>query len=121
MGTHTHPDLSLTLGIGLSYYRYKNTNNDTNSTLEQNSWSEFLFNKYPVLVAGGNIRLSNHLALISENWLLSDPAVKISQQPFGIALRIIGNRFAADIGFIIVGEIIKQGIPIPWLSLIYNY
>ena len=45
----------------------------------------------------------------------------LAQQPFGLAVRFFGERVAVDAGFILVGEILKEGFPLPWLSFVYNF
>lgn len=101
------PDNSFTAGFGLGYVKEKG--------------KEFEFGRTPILTLGGNIRLSNSSALVSENWLVLNKSFQFDQQPFALALRLFGDRLAGDIGFIVVGKVIKHGFPIPWLSLVYNF
>jgi hypothetical protein len=72
-------------------------------------------------MVGGNLQLSNSLALVSENWLLLGRDFELSRQPFGLALRFFGDRISADVGVILVGEVLKEGLPIPWLSFSYHF
>ena len=53
---------------------------------------------------GGNIRLSNNIALVSENWFITGGDFSLGEQPFALALRFFGDRLAADVGAILVGE-----------------
>lgn len=46
---------------------------------------------------------------------------KLSDQPFGVALRFFGDRISADVGMIFVGEVIEEGFPVPWLSFSYHF
>lgn len=101
------PDKSFTAGFGLGYFKEKG--------------EKVEFGQTPILTLGGNIRLSNSSALVSENWLVLDKSVQFDQQPFALAVRLFGDRLAGDIGFIVVGEVIRHGFPIPWLSLVYNF
>ncbi|MBN1349618.1 hypothetical protein JXJ21_09430 [candidate division KSB1 bacterium] len=82
---------------------------------------DFEFAKNPIIVLGYNKRLSNSMALISENWFITGEGLTLGQQPLSISLRFFGDQLAADVGFIIVGEVIKHGLPIPWLSFVYNF
>ena len=71
---------------------------------------------------GGNIRLTKRVALVSESWLFTSKRMKWGEQPFGLAIRIFGERLAADIGLLIIGKVIKEGgPPIPWISFAYNF
>ncbi len=101
------PDKSFTAGFGLGYVKEEG--------------EEFEFGRKPILTLGGNIRLSNSSALVSENWLVLDRSVQFDELPFALALRLFGDRLAGDIGFVMIGEVMRHGFPIPWLSLVYNF
>ena len=107
VGTKGSPDKSFTCGIGLGYIAAEGEDVD--------------FAEHPVLLLGGNIRLSKSMALVSENWLITGGDFKLDQQPLGLALRFLGTKIAVDAGAIIVGEVLKEGFPIPWLSFVYNF
>ena len=82
------------------------------------------FAEHPVLLLGGNIRLSESMALVSENWLITLLPAKISgstNSRWASPLRFFGPRIAVDAGVIIIGEVLKEGFPIPWLSFVYNF
>ncbi|MDZ7342038.1 MAG: hypothetical protein ONB27_11840 [candidate division KSB1 bacterium] len=100
-------DESFTMGFGLGYVKEEG--------------KDFEFGRTPILTLGGNIRLSNSTALVSENWLVLNESAQFDEQPFALALRLFGDRLAGDIGFIFIGEVIRHGFPIPWLSLVYNF
>lgn len=100
-------DKSLTGGLGFGYTR--------------ESGGEFTFGKNPVFLLGGNIRLSNNLALVSENWFILGQNVSLNTQPFTLALRFFGEQIAVDVGALLVGEILQEGFPVPWLSFVYNF
>ena len=107
-GSLGHFDRSLTAGIGIGY-----TKDSRNA--------DFEFANGPILMVGGNIRLSDSVALVSESWLITGENLSLAEQPFGITWRFFGEQIAADVGFIIIGEVIKHGVPIPWLSLVYHF
>ena len=75
----------------------------------------------PILMVGGQTRLSKSIALVSENWIVLDGHTGLGQQPFGLALRFFGERLSADMGFILVGEALDEGFPIPWVSVSYHF
>ena len=108
IGSLGHYDRSLTAGIGIGY-----TKDDRHA--------DFEFAQHPIIMLGGNIRLSNSVALVSENWFITGEGLSLSEQPLGITLRFFGEQIAADVGFIIIGEVLKEGFPIPWLSLVYHF
>ena len=107
VGTKGSPDKSFTCGIGLGYIA------------EEDEAVDLV--EHPVLLLGGNIRLSESMALVSENWLITGEDLGLDQQPLGLALRFFGPRIAVDAGAIIIGEVIEEGFPIPWLSFVYNF
>ena len=107
VGTKGTPDKSFTCGIGLGYIAEEGEDVD--------------FAEHPVLLLGGNIRLSKSMALVLENWLITGGDFKLDHQPLGLALRFLSSKIAVDVGAIIVGEVIKEGFPIPWLSFVYNF
>ncbi len=107
VGTKGTPDKSFTCGIGLGYIAEEGEDVD--------------FAEHPVLLLGGNLRLSKSMALVSENWLITGGDFQLDQQPLGLALRFLSSKIAVDVGAIIVGEVVKEGFPIPWLSFVYNF
>ncbi len=110
------PDRSLTLGFALGAtreeeYQYDRRDRVVGSTLRWNS--------EPIVLVGGGVRLARRASLVSENWLfLNKP---LSQQAFGLALRLFADRISVDVGFVFVPELIDEGFPIPWLSFSYHF
>jgi len=107
VGSIGQQDKSFTAGMGLGYVKEEE--------------GEFEFAEHPILMLGGNVRLSDSVALVSENWFITGQDFDLGKQPFGIAIRFFGDRIAADVGLILIGEILEEGVPIPWLSLVYNF
>ena len=107
VGTLGRPDKSVTAAVGLGY--------------SKEGGEDYQFGQHPLIVLGGNLRLSNSVGLLSENWFITGEDVGLSEQPFGIAVRFFGERVAVDVGFILIGEVLKEGFPIPWLSFAYNF
>lgn len=63
----------------------------------------------------GNARVSEHLALVSENWILpgDDGGYVLTG-----ALRIIGQRLGVDAGLMFFKG---SSVPIPWLDFTWNF
>jgi hypothetical protein len=75
----------------------------------------------PILMVGGQTRLSRSLALVSENWLVLGGGVPLEEQPFGLALRFFNGRLSADVGVVLIGEVLEEGYPLPWVSFTYHF
>jgi len=73
----------------------------------------------PILMVGGELPLARSVSLVSENWLVHD--VPFKEQPFGLALRFHGSRLSADVGLILVAEVLEEGFPLPWVSVSYHF
>lgn len=114
LATVGRPEKSFTAGIGFAGSRESEYDFRTNTSRDVWKWRD-----KPILMLGGSVQLSNSVALVSENWLLLGE--KLSDQPFGVALRFFGDRISADVGMIFVGEVIEEGFPVPWLSFSYHF
>lgn len=120
MATFGQPDKSLTLGAGLArtverYTQWQYVNGrERFETFRDVSYT-------PVIVVGGTARLSKRLALVSENWLILHEDFELSEQPFAVGLRFLGDKLSADVGLILIGEVIEEGLPVPWLSVSYHF
>jgi hypothetical protein len=113
VGTVGRPERSLSVGLGFGGTRQEAYYPDYRR--------RFRWRGAPILMVGGNVQLSNSVALVSENWLLLGEDFELSRQPFGVALRFFGERISADVGVVFVGEVLKEGLPIPWLSVSYHF
>jgi hypothetical protein len=113
VGTVGRPEHSLSVGLGFGGTRQEGDYPDYRR--------RFRWRDAPILMVGGNLQLSNSVTLVSENWLLLGRDFELSRQPFGLALRFFGERISADVGVVFVGEILKEGLPIPWLSVSYHF
>jgi hypothetical protein len=72
----------------------------------------------PILLLGGELRLSNSIKLISENWI--PPGTDLVVYSFGF--RFFGDNLAADLGFIRPSRLDTSGFPfIPWIGFAYNF
>jgi hypothetical protein len=104
VGTFGSRDHSLTAGLGLA-----------------REMGDRFADTEPILMVGGQTRLSRSIALVSENWLVLDGEVSLSEQPFGLALRFFHGRLSADVGVVLVGELLDEGFPLPWVSFTYHF
>lgn len=99
VGTYGTSDRALTLGLGWGFS------------------SGEVANK-PILLIGGEYRVSRNVKLITENWI--PPEIDLVIYSFG--LRFFGERLAADLGFIRPSKFTSNGFPfIPWVGFAYNF
>jgi hypothetical protein len=75
----------------------------------------------PIVMVGGQVRVADSVALVSENWMVLDGDVRWDEQPFGLAVRLFNERLSADVGVILIGEVLEGGYPIPWASVTYHF
>jgi len=113
VGTVGRPEHSLSVGLGFGGIRDEGSYPDYRR--------RFRWRRAPILMVGGNVQLSNNVALVSENWLLLGDDFELSRQPFGLALRFFSDRISADVGVVFVGEVLREGFPVPWLSVSYHF
>ncbi len=110
------PDRSLTLGFGLVSTRDEEAQFDARGRYLGSSQR---WRSEPVVVVGGTLRVGRRASLVTESWLFLDNP--LSEQPFGLALRLFADRISVDVGFVFVPELIDEGFPIPWLSFSYHF
>ncbi len=101
VSTYSGTGASLTTGLGFGYFDGE-------------------FSSNPCILLGGDVRVSNSLKLISENWILTS-ANSVSFLSLG--LRFFSTHLAGDFG--LIHPILKNssgGFPfIPWLGFTYNF
>jgi hypothetical protein len=107
VGTYGERDRCFTLGIGLGYTKMED--------------EDLKFAEHPIIMFGGNARISNSIAFVSENWLITGSNFDLAKQPFSIGFRFFGDHISVDVAFIIILDIIDEGFPVPWLSFVYNF
>jgi hypothetical protein len=74
--------------------------------------------KRPMLVLGGEMRASNYVKFVTENWFPPDADGAVIS--FGI--RFFGEHLAADFGLITFTKIALDAWPFfPWLGFVYNF
>lgn len=98
VGTFGTPDLSFTAGLGYGFVG-----------------SDFA--EKPMVMVGGEWRLSRRISLISENWIF--PGVDEPLVSYGI--RFLGEKLSIDLGFInLLGETdIFPGVP--YIDFVFNF
>ena len=75
----------------------------------------------PLLMFGGNVTVARHVALVGEMWLALDQGYGAAEQPIGIGVRFFGDRVSADLGVVVIGELLDEGFPAPWASVSYHF
>jgi hypothetical protein len=99
VGTFGTPNQALTVGLGWGF-------------------AEGKVKDKPILLLGGEVRVSNSVKLITENWI--PPSSDVSLISFGV--RFFGDNLAADLGFIYPAGSEISGFPfLPWLGFAYNF
>jgi hypothetical protein len=114
------PDRSLSVGLSFLAVREEEDVYDPRGEYlsSETSWR---FRDAPVVMVGGSLRVARNLSLISESWLFLGKDFELSQQPFGVALRFFNGRISADVGVVLVAEVLEEGFPVPWLSFSYHF
>lgn len=79
------------------------------------------FNPTPILMIGGTVTVSRHVALVSENWLALGDDFDLADQPYGLGVRFFSDRLSADVGVIIVPEYVGDNGFLPWASISYHF
>ncbi|AKJ02313.1 hypothetical protein ATI61_108298 [Archangium gephyra] len=106
-GTATYgtPDAHLSLGLGKPF-TLTNSGGSLDSTL--------------ITTISGNLRVSQRVALVTENWLMPTIGITSGQLPMlnSLAVRLFGESWAVDLGGIRVPGL---AIPIPWVDFAYNF
>jgi hypothetical protein len=120
VSTFGPPDRSLSAGLAFLAVREEEYLFDP-SGYYRSTQTHWRFREAPVVMLGGSARLARHVSLISESWLFLGRDFELSQQPFGFALRFFGGRLSADVGVVLVAEVLDEGFPVPWLSFSYHF
>ena len=99
VGTYGTPNTALTIGLGWGFAKGEVENE-------------------PILLIGGELRASNSVKFISENWI--PPKSDVAFISFGI--RFFGENLAADFALIHPAGSRIEGFPFfPWLGFAYNF
>jgi len=98
VGTYGTQDAALTAGLGWGFAQGELANE-------------------PIVLLGGELRISNSVKLVTENWL--PPRTEDLFYSFGV--RFFGESLSADLGFIGTTRTFT-GFPfIPWVGFSYNF
>jgi hypothetical protein len=83
---------------------------------------EEILNRHYIVAVSGNVRMTQTLALVTENWVMPTILEGLSdnQLPMinSLALRLFGEHWSVDLGGVRIPEV---PIPIPWLDFTYNF
>jgi len=120
VGTVGHSDRSLSVGLAFLALREEEEVYGPHGEY-LSSDTQWRFRDAPVVMLGGSVRVARNLSLISESWLFPGKDFELSQQPFGLALRFFNGRLSADVGVVLVAEVLDEGFPVPWLSFSYHF
>ena len=76
------------------------------------------FTDRPIVLIGGEIRVSKSIKLLSENWFVLSADINF----LSLGLRFFGENLAADFGLVFSTEWGGDGFPLlPWLGFAYNF
>jgi hypothetical protein len=99
IGTYGNEKASITLGLGFAFGGGEIADK-------------------PVYTLGAELRSSNSVAFITENWLIPDSDVQV----VSAGLRFFGENLAADFGLIGFPGADTEGFPfLPWVGFSYNF
>ena len=79
------------------------------------------FTATPLVMLGGTVTVSRHIALVSESWLALEDGFNLADQPYGLGVRFFSGRLSADVGLVIVPEYLDDGGLLPWASISYHF
>ena len=73
----------------------------------------------PVFVLAGNKRLSQNIAVVTENWIW--PGLELGHMPLSVSARFLGKKIATDVGLVFTLKSISLGLPFPILNFTYHF
>lgn len=73
----------------------------------------------PIFVLAGNKRISQNIAIVTENWIWPD--LKIGYMPLSLSARFLGKKIATDVGMVFTIESISRGLPFPIINFTYHF
>lgn len=100
-------DRSLTVGLGWGWVR------------DEDEWETM---DSPIVMVGGDHRVSSGIKLLTENWWL--PGIEdVAEHPvLSLGIRFFGEHLAADLGFFHIVGADMEGFPfLPWVDFAYNF
>jgi len=116
-------DNAVTLGLGWAYARYHDTRYDYSPCFGAGiaaasacavSYRTTETEGAPVLMVGGEYRMSRRLKLVTENYAFQHGGI------VSLAVRVIGKRFSADLGFI--SPVSTDGVfPAPVINFVWAF
>lgn len=97
VGTKGNRDSNLSLGLGWGY---------SGSRVEGN----------PVVMVGGQARMSRRVAFISENWVI--PSERQTEGLYSFGLRFLGEGLSVDLAFV---SVLGEPGAVPWLGFAFRF
>jgi len=73
----------------------------------------------PIFVLAGNKRVSQNIAIVTENWIW--PKLEIGYMPLSLSARFLGKKIATDVGMVFTIESISRGLPFPIINFTYHF
>ena len=107
-------------GVGIAYGVSTIGNSDRSVTVGLGwAYSGKEVEKKPIVLLGGEVRLSQSIKLISENWIFPDTDFSL----LSLGIRFFGRQLATDLALMYpYGAEMGDGFPFfPWLSFAYNF
>lgn len=111
-------------GVGFGYGNATFGNENLHATLTVGvPWTagvEFGMIGDLIVVASGNLRVTEHVAFVTENWIFPTSIGKPDSftHILSLAVRLMNQNLSADIGFLAVPYV---PFPVPWLSGTWNF
>lgn len=106
---------------GLAYLNYTVGNRDSNATIAFGT--PFLLgggvlDSYPLFVVAGQLRVSEHVALVTENWFFALDSVALGSA----GVRLFNSKFSIDLGLIASDDFDNSGfLPLPWIDTTWHW
>ena len=102
---------------GLAYLNYTVGNRDSNATVAFGT--PFLLGgggvaSYPLFVVAGQLRVSEHVALVTENWLLAVDSFGLGSA----GVRLFNSKFSIDLGLI---HDFGDFYALPWIDTTWHW
>jgi hypothetical protein len=107
VATYGGQDSHVTIGLGWGYFKEKD--------------EDFQLGDTPATLIGGYLRITEVSALLFETWYFPYEEYEIKRQPFGVGIRMFGERIAVDAGAFTTADELADGHIIPWLAAVYNF
>jgi hypothetical protein len=99
VGTFGPPDASITAGLGYGF---------AGTTVARN----------PVAMVGGELRVSRHVALVTENYIIPDTHVN---PLYSYGVRLMGEKLTVDLALFNISGEERTGIGFPFVDFVFKF